>query len=172
LHNGQQASSSPWSDWRDGKFHPQWSSRLSQIRKSLHHPFISGSLHQYSLSIHTDNQPQEVAELVRPSSAEKPEVKALSEKNVKVCIADITGPVEDVIPILSGFDAVISAVSAIDGTLQLSQMNLATAAKKAGIKRFVPCAFASVCPPGGVMMLRDEVRSRCTGDHSSDINEL
>ena len=99
-------------------------------------------------------------------------MKAFSEKNVEVRIADITGPVEDVIPILSGFDVVISAISAIDGTSQLSQMNLATAAKKAGVKRFVPCAFASVCPPGGVMMLRDEVRSQCTGDHSSEINEL
>ena len=124
------------------------------------------------MSIQTDSQPQEIAALLRPSSAEKPEVKALSEKNVEVRIANITGPVEDVIPILSGFDIVISAISAIDGTLHLSDMNLATAAKKAGVKRFVPCAFASVCPPGGVMILRDEVRSRCTGDYSSEINEL
>ena len=93
--------------------------------------------------------------LVRPSSAEKPGVKALSEKGVKVLITDITGPMEDLIPILSEVNIVISA---IDGTSLMSQMNLATAAKIAGVKRFVPCAFATVCPPGGVMLLRDEVR--------------
>ena len=82
-------------------------------------------------------------------------MKALSEKGVKVLIADITGPMEDLIPILSEVDILISA---IDGMSQMPQMNLATAAKIAGIKRFVPCAFATVCPPGGVMLLRDEVR--------------
>jgi hypothetical protein len=82
-------------------------------------------------------------------------VKGLAEKGVRVSIADITGPVENLIPLLSGVDVVISA---IDGMSQLAQMNLASAAKSAGTKRFVPCFFATVCPAGGVMMLRDEVR--------------
>lgn len=42
---------------------------------------------------------------------------------------------------------------------QLAQKNLAAAAKEAGVKRFVPCFFATICPPGGVMILRDEVRT-------------
>lgn len=41
----------------------------------------------------------------------------------------------------------------------LSQINIVTAAKKAGVKRFVPCGFATVCPAGGVMVLRDQVTS-------------
>ena len=41
----------------------------------------------------------------------------------------------------------------------LAQMNIVSAAKKAGVKRFVPCGFATVCPPGGVMKLRDQVHS-------------
>lgn len=41
---------------------------------------------------------------------------------------------------------------------QQSQISLANAAKKAGVKRFVPCGFGVVAPPGGVMRLRDLVR--------------
>lgn len=81
-------------------------------------------------------------------------MKALAEKGVEICIADISGPVDTLIPILKGIDVLISA---IDGMSQLAQMNLATAAKNAGVKRFVPCFFGTVCAPGGIMMLRDEV---------------
>lgn len=97
---------------------------------------------------------QEISALVRPSSAEKPEVKALAEKGVRVLIADISSPVDDLVSVLSGADILISAIG---GMAQLAQMNLVTAAKEAGVKRFIPCDFASICPPG-VMMLRDEVR--------------
>ena len=69
-------------------------------------------------------------------------------------IADISGPVDDLVSVLLGADIFISAIS---DTSQLAQMNIATAAKKAGIKRFVPCCFATICPPGNVMLLRDEV---------------
>ncbi|KAL1638115.1 hypothetical protein SLS58_008952 [Diplodia intermedia] len=71
----------------------------------------------------------EVQILVRPSSAEKPEVKKIAEQGVKVVIADINGPVEELISIQKGVDVTISA---IDARSQLAQMNLATAAKKAG----------------------------------------
>lgn len=53
---------------------------------------------------------------------------------------------------LAGVDVLISAISAHQ---QLQQKNLADAAKIAGVKRFLPCAFTTVAPPGGVMMLRD-----------------
>ncbi|KAK0664340.1 Isoflavone reductase-like protein P3 [Lasiodiplodia hormozganensis] len=95
----------------------------------------------------------EVQILVRPSSAEKPAVKKIAERGVKVVIADINGPIEELVSIQKGIDV---TVSAIDARSQLSQINLATAAKKAGVKRFVPCAWISVAPPEGVMILRDQ----------------
>ena len=54
---------------------------------------------------------------------------------------------------MKGIDTVIST---IDARSQGVQLSMVTAAKKAGVKRFVPCAFITVCPPGGVMRLRDE----------------
>ncbi len=81
-------------------------------------------------------------------------MKALAGKGVKFLIADISSPVDDLVSVLSGTDVLISTIG---GVAQLAQMNLVTAAKKAGVKRFIPCDFASICPPG-VMMLRDEVR--------------
>ncbi|KAJ8071882.1 hypothetical protein OCU04_002190 [Sclerotinia nivalis] len=95
----------------------------------------------------------EVTALVRPASAEKPDVKSLTARGVKILVADIGSPVEDLVPAITGTDVLISAIG---GVAQLAQMNLVTAAKKAGVKRFVPCDFASVAPPGGVMVLRDE----------------
>ena len=41
----------------------------------------------------------------------------------------------------------------------MEQMNVVMAAKEAGVKRFVPCGFATVCPAGGVnrvMRLHDQ----------------
>jgi hypothetical protein len=60
------------------------------------------------------------------------------------------------VPLLKDVDVVISA---IDAGSQLSQLNLVDASKKAGVKRFVPCAFITVAPAGGVMDLRDQVCS-------------
>jgi hypothetical protein len=58
--------------------------------------------------------------------------------------------------LLSGVDIFISAIS---GRSIAAEINIATAAKKAGVKRFVPCGFGTVCPPWGVMLLRDHVSS-------------
>ncbi len=80
-------------------------------------------------------------------------MRALTERGVKIRIADISSSVEDLVAVIAGTDIFISAVG---GMAQLAQLNLVTAAKKAGVKRFVPCDFASVAPPGGVMLLRDE----------------
>lgn len=55
--------------------------------------------------------------------------------------------------LLTGYDIFISAITA---TGQLDQIKLVDAAAKAGIKRFVPCGFTTVCPPGGAMKLRDD----------------
>ncbi|KAJ7110618.1 hypothetical protein C8R44DRAFT_569131, partial [Mycena epipterygia] len=95
----------------------------------------------------------DVEALVRPSSTEKPQVKKLTDLGVKIRVADIDGgSIEELIGVLTGIDVLISAVGALN---QMVQIRLATAAKEAGVKRFVPCAFTTVAPVGGVMALRD-----------------
>lgn len=48
-------------------------------------------------------------------------------------------------------------ISTITAGSQLAQISLIDAAKKAGVKRFIPCGFITVAPAGGVMKLRDDV---------------
>jgi hypothetical protein len=55
---------------------------------------------------------------------------------------------------VAGVDILVSAIGYND---LLQQRSLVRAAKEAGVKRFVPCAFITICPPKGVMLLRDEV---------------
>ncbi|KAK7053836.1 glycoside hydrolase [Favolaschia claudopus] len=99
-----------------------------------------------------DKDSFDVQILVRPASAGKPQVKALAERGTTLRIADIQGPIESLVDALTGVDVLISA---IDFANTLAQINLAAAAKKAGVKRFVPCSFTTVVPPGGVMSIRD-----------------
>ncbi|BCS18471.1 aromatic alcohol reductase [Aspergillus puulaauensis] len=91
--------------------------------------------------------------LVRPSSAEKPAVQELKTRGVALRVADITAPEEELVSALAGIDILISAIGPND---LLQQKTLVRAAKSAGVKRFVPCAFITVAPPKGVMLLRDE----------------
>lgn len=75
---------------------------------------------------------------MRPLSVDKPENVRLKERGVKLATADLHGPQDELIKLLSGVDVVISAVGP---TAQLDQIPLATAAKAAGVKRFIPCGF-------------------------------
>jgi hypothetical protein len=97
-----------------------------------------------------------VVALIRPASVSKPFVLKLKERGVEVRIGDATDSIEVLVAILKDIGVVISAISA--GS-QLAQLALVTAAKQAGVKRFVPCAFITVARAGGVMELRDQVRS-------------
>jgi hypothetical protein len=83
-------------------------------------------------------------------------VSELKAKGVEIRLGDATDEIDALVPLLKDVDVVISA---IDAGSQLSQLNLVDASKKAGVKRFVPCAFITVAPAGGVMDLRDQVRS-------------
>ncbi len=65
-----------------------------------------------------------------------------------------TGPPRAAHQAARGIDVVISAVGMPN---QRDQIPLATAAKAAGVKRFVSCGFLPVVPAGGVMWMRDEV---------------
>ncbi|OAA71700.1 isoflavone reductase family protein [Akanthomyces lecanii RCEF 1005] len=60
---------------------------------------------------------------------------------------------EKLVKLLTGVDVVIAALG---WTNQLDQIPLVTAAKAAGVRRFVPCGFITVAPPKCVMWLREQ----------------
>ena len=91
--------------------------------------------------------------LVRPSSANKPAVKTFASRGLKIVLGDPSGDLDVLTKALTGYDTLISA---IDFSSQLVQLALVDAAAKAGIKRIVPCAWITVCPPQGVIKLREE----------------
>jgi hypothetical protein len=94
---------------------------------------------------------QDIAALVRSQSLEKPATKLLVSRGVQIIVGDLEKQtVGDVTELVTGFDTIISAVAT---TAQLDQLKLVDAAAMAGIKRFVPCGFTSISPPGGVMSL-------------------
>ncbi|KAF4631391.1 hypothetical protein G7Y89_g6741 [Cudoniella acicularis] len=94
----------------------------------------------------------EVEALIRPESSIKPSILRLKDRGVKIHVAEIKDEAQ-LTGILVGIDAIISAIGP---GAQFDQTPLADTAKKAGVKRFVPCAFMTVCPPGGVMWIRDQ----------------
>ncbi|KAK1544905.1 isoflavone reductase [Colletotrichum paranaense] len=95
----------------------------------------------------------EITALIRPSSLEKPEVKALEKRGVKIATVDLSGPEDEIANQLTGHEVVVSAIVA---DKLLDQIPLANAAKKAGVKRFVPCFFGTVMPGRGMLWFRDQ----------------
>ncbi|KAF2175240.1 NAD(P)-binding protein [Zopfia rhizophila CBS 207.26] len=91
--------------------------------------------------------------LIQPSSASKPSVQSLKDRGLKIVIGNLTGTVDDLVDVIKGYDTIISAIGA---TQQQTQIKLVDAAAKVAVKRFVPCGFTIVCPPGGVMSIRDD----------------
>jgi hypothetical protein len=85
----------------------------------------------------------------------KPATEALKPRGIEIVVGDLANQsVEEIAALLAHYDTIISAVAA---TAQLDQLKLVDAAAKAGIKRFIPCGFTSVSPPGGVMsIIRNE----------------
>jgi len=120
---------------------------------------LAGSLVAYRS---TDIPSQEVTAFTRTCSVEKPEVLALQERGIAVVAADIRGSFDELVELLTGFDVVISA---IDARALHDEPVLADAAKAAGVQRFVPCFFATIVPPRGILTIRDYVSSifsRCS----------
>ncbi|RSM06734.1 hypothetical protein CEP52_005571 [Fusarium oligoseptatum] len=94
----------------------------------------------------------EITALTRPSSLQKPAVQELQQQGVKAVAIDLGSPEAEIAEKLRGMDVVISA---IDAAHLRDQIPLANACKVAGVGRFVPCCFATVAPPKGVLVLRD-----------------
>ena len=91
--------------------------------------------------------------MVRPSSASNPETSRLRALGVDIRLADLSDGVEKLANTIGGVDIVIGTVS---GWAILQQKELIQAAEQVGVRRFVPCDFAT---PGarGVRMLTDNV---------------
>lgn len=94
--------------------------------------------------------------LLRPATAAGEAATALEKRGVRIVPTDLAGPEEGLVASVHGQDVVISAIRAFD---LLQQIPLIDAAKKAGVKRFVPCDFGPVAPPKGFMSIRETVRS-------------
>ncbi|KAL5498553.1 hypothetical protein ACEPAH_1907 [Sanghuangporus vaninii] len=89
----------------------------------------------------------------RPSSASKPEVQALKARGVEIRIIDLENwTVEQIAESLQGVDTVISTIFFAEIP---RQKLLVDACKKAGVKRFVPDDWATVCVRG-VRQLHDQ----------------
>ncbi|KAI1083382.1 isoflavone reductase family protein [Whalleya microplaca] len=94
----------------------------------------------------------DITALARPSSINSDAYKSLKSKGVHVVAADLIGPKEELVKVLADIDIVISC---IEFRHLQDQVPLAEAAKEAGVKRFVPCAFGTPAPRG-VMDMADE----------------
>nr|XP_036577222.1 isoflavone reductase [Colletotrichum truncatum]KAF6784134.1 isoflavone reductase [Colletotrichum truncatum] len=90
---------------------------------------------------------QDISALVRPSSLKKPNVIALQDKGISIVPFNLDDPEDRVTARLKGIDVLIVCCL-------LDERVLAKAAKNAGVKRYVPCFYATVMPRG-VQTLRD-----------------
>ncbi|KAM0420646.1 hypothetical protein ACHAPT_011562 [Fusarium lateritium] len=94
----------------------------------------------------------QVTAIVRPSSINKPEVEKLKSRGVSIVALELVSSHEELVKALTGQEVVISALEPFSVEPQLA---LASAAKDAGVKRYVPSAFGPSCPPTGVMIIRE-----------------
>jgi hypothetical protein len=92
--------------------------------------------------------------LTRPSSLLKPTILDLEKRGVTIAPLDLASPKENIARALTGMDVVISAI--YGGSVK-DEIPLIDAAKAAGVLRYLPCFFATVAPPKGVLLLREMV---------------
>lgn len=98
---------------------------------------------------------QNVTAIVRPASINKPAVQKIKSRGVSIIALELVNTHEELVKALTGQDVVIVALEPFSIEPHLA---LASAAKDAGVKRYVPSAFGPSCPPTGVMMIRELVR--------------
>lgn len=81
-------------------------------------------------------------------------MEAIKARGIKIVIGSLADSLHDLAAVLSGYDTIINAISAV--VPQQLILALTNAVAKAKPKRYVPCSFATICPPGGIMALRDQ----------------
>ncbi|KAI0628426.1 NAD-P-binding protein [Trametes polyzona] len=86
-----------------------------------------------------------VAALVRPASQSKPVTEELRASGVEIRLGDLKDGIPKLKEALAGVDIVISSVLA---WILEDQKDLFRAAKEVGVKRVVPCDFATPGKPG------------------------
>ncbi len=98
--------------------------------------------------------PQNVIVGVRPSSLSKPEVSKLRERGVEIRAIELSDSPAELDAALKGVDTVVSTTyfTEID-----KQVYLVDAAKRVGVKRFVPDDWATPCVRG-VWKFYEQVR--------------
>lgn len=96
---------------------------------------------------------QELFALTRLASVNKPILSDFSVRGVNVKPVDYS-LIDDLVDVLTGMDVVISTLTLLN---QKEQMDIIEASSKAKVRRFVPSFFGPVCPPKGVMRVRDAV---------------
>ncbi|CAG9993006.1 unnamed protein product [Clonostachys byssicola] len=97
----------------------------------------------------------EVTALARKSSVDKPEYLALKDLGVTVSTVDLGTVSDELVALLTGADVVISCLTSGHAEHVKTQNILASACKKASVGRFVPSFFGPICPPRGIMLLRN-----------------
>ncbi|KAM0701518.1 hypothetical protein Q7P35_009768 [Cladosporium inversicolor] len=97
--------------------------------------------------------PASIISLTRPTSVSNAANAALSSLGLTIRSFSLASPHEDLVSSLKGVDILISCMSGADD--QLLQIQLADAAKEAGVGRFIPSAWLPIIPPGGVHIFRD-----------------
>lgn len=103
-----------------------------------------------------------VSVLARPLAADATDAKkaaaaSLTARGVKVVTGDLSSSVEQLTPLLKGFDVVISAVAGAN--LGADQLRLISAAKAAGVRWFVPSEFgfdAAAAGRGSIIPIFDD----------------
>lgn len=98
-------------------------------------------------------QLQHVIAGVRPSSLSKPEVLKLKDRGVEIRSFDLDSPPAELDAALKGSDTVIFAMT-FDASDK--QPRVADAAKRVGVKRFIPDDWATPCERG-VRKMYDQV---------------
>ncbi|KAI0127073.1 isoflavone reductase [Xylariales sp. AK1849] len=98
----------------------------------------------------------DILALTRESSLGNPVLQEFRDRGVKIATTRLLGPRQDLVDLLTGIEVVISCIFALNLD---DQLPLITAAKEAGVKRFVPCNFGTPAPRGVMTLL----------DHKEDI---
>lgn len=91
--------------------------------------------------------------LTRPTSVSNAANAELASLGLTIRSFSLASPHEELVSSLKGVDILISCMSGAED--QLLQIQLADAAKEAGVGRFIPSAWLPVIPPGDVHIFRD-----------------
>lgn len=99
---------------------------------------------------------QKLTAFARPSSVDKQEYVNLQKRGATVVPADMNTIDKDMIEAMRDADVVI-CTAILDTYCATPMNNFATAARKAGVKRFVPSLFGPCTPGRGVTWMREIV---------------